>query len=95
MQALGRVPPLSRLPTGWTTMGEIAVGDLVLAADGAPTEVVAATEVMTGRPCYEVVFDDGTVIVADAQHQWALTTGEVRTSEQLVGGGARLHGPGA
>ena len=25
---------------------------------------------MTGRPCYEVEFADGTVIVADAEHQW-------------------------
>jgi replicative DNA helicase len=70
-------------PSGWTTMGEVAVGDQVLAADGTPTEVVAATEVMTDRPCYEVRFDDGTVIVADAQHQWALATGEVVTSEHL------------
>jgi len=58
-------------PTGWTTMGEVAVGDEVVAADGTPTRVVAATEVMVDRPCYEVVFDDGTTVVADAQHQWA------------------------
>src|SRR5439155_451457 len=32
--------------------------------------VVAATEVMNGRPCYEVEFSDGAVIVADGQHQW-------------------------
>jgi replicative DNA helicase len=30
---------------------------------------VAATDVMIGRPCYEVEFSDGTVIVADdAEH---------------------------
>ena len=57
-------------PTGWTTMGEVRVGDQLLGADGKPTRVVAATEVMHGRPCYEVEFDDGTVIVADAEHQW-------------------------
>src|ERR671917_2257027 len=57
-------------PSGWTTMGEIAVGDQVVGSDGRPTTVVAATEVMTGRPCYEVHFSDGSVIVADAQHQW-------------------------
>ncbi|WP_433501668.1 replicative DNA helicase [Sphaerimonospora sp. CA-214678] len=57
-------------PTGWTTMGEVQVGDRLLGADGAPTRVVAATDVMIGRPCYEVEFSDGTVIVADAQHQW-------------------------
>ncbi len=31
---------------------------------------MAATEVMQGRPCYEVEFDDGEVIVADENHQW-------------------------
>ena len=48
-------------PTGWTTMGDVAVGDLLLGADGEPTRVVAATDIMLGRPCYEVEFSDGTV----------------------------------
>lgn len=69
-------------PAGWTTMGDVAVGDELLAADGAPTRVVAATEVMLGRPCYEIEFSDGTVIVADAQHQWPTGDG-IRTSAQL------------
>ena len=42
-------------------MGEVAVGDWLIGADGKPTRVVAATEVMVGRPCYEVEFSDGTV----------------------------------
>ncbi len=61
-------------PTGWTTMGNVRVGDLLLGADGRPTPVVAATEVMRDRPCYEVEFSDGTVIVADAEHQWCTST---------------------
>ncbi|MGW4098547.1 replicative DNA helicase [Mycobacterium sp. NPDC004974] len=69
-------------PSGWTTMGEVAVGDYLIGADGEPTRVVAATEVMVGRPCFEVEFSDGTVIVADAQHQWPTGDG-VRTTTQL------------
>ena len=69
-------------PTGWTTMGDVAVGDALLGADGEPTRVVAATEIMLGRPCYEVEFSDGTVIVADAAHQWPTGYG-VRTTAQL------------
>lgn len=69
-------------PTGWTAMGDVAVGDELLAADETPTRVVAATEVMLGRPCYEIEFSDGTVIVADAQHQWPTSYG-IRTSAQL------------
>jgi len=57
-------------PAGWTTMGEVRVGDRLLGADGQPTQVVAATEVMRGRPCYAIEFDDGEVIVADENHQW-------------------------
>ncbi|GAB3287032.1 replicative DNA helicase [Parasphingorhabdus pacifica] len=76
-------------PTGWTTMGEVSVGDRLFAADGTPTEVVSATEVMAGRPCYEVEFSDGTVIVADAEHQWSLADGSIETTERLAAIGGR------
>ncbi|BBU25067.1 replicative DNA helicase [Mycobacterium xenopi] len=69
-------------PSGWTTMGDVAVGDELLGADGQPTRVIAATDVMMGRPCYEVEFSDGTVIVADADHQWPTGYG-VRTTAEL------------
>jgi replicative DNA helicase len=71
--ALGKAVSLSTplpTPSGWTTMGEVRVGDRLLGADGKPTRVVAATDVMEGRPCYEVAFSTGEVIVADGQHQW-------------------------
>lgn len=71
-------------PTGWTTMGEVQVGDEVIGADGRPTRVVAATEVMTDRPCYEVSFSDGSTIVADAQHQWLTDTRASRKSLQAA-----------
>ena len=67
-------------PTGWTTMGEVAVGDELLAADGSVTRVVAATEVLVDRPCYRVTFDDGSSLVADALHQWETTTRAERRS---------------
>lgn len=71
-------------PTGWTTMGEIQVGDEVLDASGRPTTVTAATEVMSGRPCFRVSFDDGTAIIADAEHQWLTDTRASRKSKQAV-----------
>lgn len=58
-------------PTGWTRMGKVVVGDRLLGADGRPTRVVAISDVMTDRPCFEVEFDDGAVIVADRDHQWS------------------------
>jgi replicative DNA helicase len=72
-------------PTGWTTMGDVAVGDTLLGADGQPTRVVAATDVMTERPCYRVEFSDGTVIVADADHQWPTGYGVRKTAELRCG----------
>src|ERR1700735_228123 len=72
-------------PTGWTTMGDISIGDELLGADGRPTRVVAATEVMLGRPCYEVEFSDGTVIVADAEHQWPTGYGIRKTTQLRCG----------
>ena len=82
-------------PTGWTTMGRVAKGDKLLGPDGRPTTVVETTDVMTRRPCFQVEFDDGAVIVADEQHQWAVEIdGEQRivtTDElQLYGGRANI-----
>jgi replicative DNA helicase len=72
-------------PSGWTTMGDVTTGDELLGADGLPTRVVAATEIMLGRPCYEIEFSDGTVIVADAEHQWPTPYG-IRETGYLRGG---------
>nr|WP_232320116.1 replicative DNA helicase [Herbidospora daliensis] len=94
--AIGKALALDTLlptPTGWTTMGEVSVGDRLIGFDGKPTTVVAATEILEGRPCYEVEFSDGAVIVADAQHQWFTRSrrerrnglpGSVVTTEQIV-----------
>ncbi|PXX65562.1 replicative DNA helicase [Nocardia tenerifensis] len=74
-------------PTGWTTMGEVRVGDELLGADGRPTRVVAATDVLLDRPCYEVEFSDGTVLVADEEHQWLTETrASRRSAQQAVSG---------
>ena len=61
-------------PSGWSTMERLAVGDAVFDELGAPTSVVAATEVLYDRPCYEVLLSDGSRFVADAAHQWVTRT---------------------
>ena len=87
-KALETCTPLPT-PTGWTTMGEVKVGDCLVGADGLPTRVVAATDVMVGRPCFEVEFSDGTLIIADADHQWPTESG-IRTTAELRCGADRL-----
>jgi replicative DNA helicase len=78
-KALALDTPLAT-PDGWTTMGDVAVGDEILGADGRPTTVVATSEIMLGRPCYEVEFSDGSVIVADGSHQWSTHDRSARRS---------------
>jgi deoxycytidine triphosphate deaminase len=84
------------IPTtiGRRTMGDLLVGHEVFTDTGAPTRVRDATEVMFGRPCREVVFSDGSVIVADADHLWETVTKSerkrglrrpaLRTTEQIA-----------
>jgi deoxycytidine triphosphate deaminase len=57
-------------PFGWNRMGDIVPGDLVFDDQGHPTMVVAATPPLTDRTCREVVFSDGSTIVADTAHRW-------------------------
>lgn len=59
-------------PDGWMTMGNLKPGDLVFDDNGKQCSVLACTEVMTGHKCYRVKFSDGSEIVADAQHVWAV-----------------------
>lgn len=86
-KALALETPLPT-PDGWTTMGTVQVGDRLIAADGTPTTVVGATEVMEERPCYEITFDDGTRVVADADHQWLTDTRASRKSAHAAATGA-------
>ncbi len=72
-KALALDTPLAT-PGGWTTMGQVRTGDALVGADGRPTRVIAVTEVMRGRPCFQVEFSDGEVIVADEGHQWLTWT---------------------
>lgn len=55
--------------SGWSTMGELKEGDEVYAPDGHPTKVLVAHPISVGT-CYEVRFQSGAVVVADAGHLW-------------------------
>lgn len=57
-------------PSGWSTMGDLREGDQVFDETGAPCSVVGKSPVHIGRRCYRVTFDDGSSIVADAEHPW-------------------------
>lgn len=83
----GKALPLSQelpTPTGWTTMGEVRVGDYVLDANGTPTSVIGATEVMYDHDCYEITFSTGEKITADAEHLWNVRDEYTHKSKTLT-----------
>ncbi|TVQ58592.1 MAG: hypothetical protein EA377_00065, partial [Phycisphaerales bacterium] len=59
-------------PSGWTTMGEVRVGDVLFDERGRQCRVVLATEIMFDRPCYRVGFSDDEQIVCDGDHLWTV-----------------------
>lgn len=78
-------------PSGFRLMKDLKAGDYVFGTDGKPCKIVATTDVMTDRPCYEVEFSTGEVIVADACHQWV--TDSRRDRDRLKGRGGKHAGP--
>ena len=59
-------------PSGWTTMGQLKVGDFVFDETGSPTKVVGVSPVWKNRPVYLVKTRDGETILADAEHEWSV-----------------------
>lgn len=57
-------------PTGWTTMGDIAPGDVVFGANGKPCNVLSVSDIFTDHSCYKVSFSNGESVVADSGHLW-------------------------
>ena len=78
-------------PEGWSTMGDIAVGDLVLDECGKPCHVIAKSKVDTDEDAYRIVFRDGSSVIAGANHQWMVDyvygktkSGVIMTSEEIA-----------
>ena len=57
-------------PNGYTTMGDLKVGDEVFDKDGNITKVTFVTPIKYNHKCYEVTFSDGEKIIADEEHNW-------------------------
>ncbi len=74
-------------PTGFTTMRDIKVGDVIIGGGGKPCTVTKVYPVLHNRPCFEVNIS-GQKVVADADHKWltwdfksrvSLSEGRLRT----------------
>lgn len=71
-------------PTGWTTMGDLKVGDEIFDEAGEPTTVTGVYDQPPDRDCYEVVFTDGSILVADAEHLWWTEDRAARRSQRIA-----------
>lgn len=71
-------------PSGWTTMGDIKVGDKILSPSGESVTVLTKTDVMYNHDCYKLYFDNGEEIVADAEHLWQVNSSYWTAGEKTV-----------
>src|SRR5580698_11279907 len=60
-------------PSGWITMGDVRVGDVLFDQRGEPCRVTYVSPIVLGET-YRVVFSDKSSIVADAEHLWVTQT---------------------
>lgn len=87
VQSIGFLPgcqPLTQkvlTPTGWTTMGEIKIGDKVIGRDGMPTEVLGIYP-KGEKDTYKVTTFDGTSTICCADHLWYTQTKEEKNKNQ-------------
>lgn len=71
---------------GWTTMGELKIGDIIVTPENTPTTVTHIFD-HTGRPCYRIMFEDYRECICDDQHLWKIWTGkkwEVLNTKTIV-----------
>jgi hypothetical protein len=66
------------IPTinGWSTMGDLKVGDTIFDMDGNQTKVLAKSTV-NKKPCFKITFDDTSTVICDNEHLWKLSSGDV------------------
>lgn len=67
-KALANNTPV-RVPGGWKNMGDIRVGDKVIAPDGTATDVIG--HYPQGKvPLYDITFADGRTVTCCGEHLW-------------------------
>lgn len=71
-------------PNGYKAMGELEVGDTVYDDYMIPTEVIYTSNIFYNHDCYELFFESGEKIVADADHLWSVKNICDITSDYMV-----------
>lgn len=68
-------------PEGWTTMGELEPGDVVIGHDGRAVRVAEAFAPYEAE-LWRVNFEDGSELLADARHLWSAVSRDVAQYHQ-------------
>ncbi len=71
----GKAQPLDahiKIPGGWTTMGEIKVGDTITSKNGGVTKVTGVYP-QAKKEVYRLTFSDGRTTEACGEHLWNIT----------------------
>lgn len=91
-------------PGGWTTMGELRVGDQVIGSDGKPTEVVGIYP-QGAQKVVRLSFDDQSTVECTMDHLWSVwepavrrwprypITPKVLSTKEIIDSGERWHFP--
>lgn len=85
---LGKAQPLDAkilTPNGWSTMGELKVGDLVISVDGKPTKVTHLHP-QGEKEIFKVIFSDGSSTECCNEHLWLTMTYQERTNANQMRG---------
>lgn len=68
-------------PAGWSTIGQLRVGDRVFDESGKPANIIGKSNVKIRERCYRITFGDGSQVVAGWDHPWPVEERGKRTSK--------------
>lgn len=90
----GKMQPLDaqiKIPGGWTTMGDLKVGDVITAWDGSPTKVNEIFE-HESKDIWRITFEDGRYTECGLDHLWRIQYNVGINEEWKIDRPAMNHG---
>lgn len=82
----GKAQPVTEpvlTPYGWQTMGDLKVGDFVIASSGVPTRVTGIYP-QGIKECHRVKLSDGGETICTEDHLWTIRAGNTRKAKFTV-----------
>lgn len=70
-------------PNGFRTMGNLKEGDMVYGRNGLPCKILHKSSTHKKR-CYEVIFNNGTSVIADFDHRWKVVDGDGMNKTEMI-----------